>query len=129
MQIITVSFNLEQLKAARFKYLQLGGEIEDKNSYADLCHSHSTLGIFLAEILGYDLWKTVDEMTEKDLPIKIYWQGPGWYGSKSAEAIELRYIAEIGLPTKQANEVAKDNGYLKAVSYFEPSPYMIVTEA
>jgi hypothetical protein len=64
---ITIKCDLKQLKTVRLKYLQLGGEIEDQESYANLQHSHSKLGIFLAEIFGYDLWKTVDEMTSEDV--------------------------------------------------------------
>jgi hypothetical protein len=64
---LTITCDLKQLKTARLKYLQLGGEIEDRASYADLQHSHSKLGIFLSEIFGYDLWKTVDEMTTEDI--------------------------------------------------------------
>ncbi len=66
MNDITITIGLAELKAARQKYLQLGGEIEDRDEYPNLQHSHSKLGIFLAEVLGYDLWKTVEDMRPED---------------------------------------------------------------
>ncbi len=64
---ITITFGLPELKAARQKYLQMGGEIEDKEGHSNLQHSHSKLGIFLAEIFGYELWKTVEDMRPEDV--------------------------------------------------------------
>lgn len=50
---------IEALKASRQKYLQLGCEIDklpDSALRRDMQHTHSKLGIFLADILNEHGW-------------------------------------------------------------------------
>ena len=62
--------DLQSLKATRQKYLQLGREItevRDSLTRANLEHTHSKLGMFLGELVGYKLWKQFDSEF-KDTP-------------------------------------------------------------
>lgn len=67
MSFINNRLETESLKAARRKYLQLGDEIEqvkDSLLRANLEHTHSKLGIFLSEAIGYKIWKQFDNELE-----------------------------------------------------------------
>jgi hypothetical protein len=60
----SVRLDVEHLKAARLKYLQLGREIErldDQDERANLMHTHSKLGMFLEEAIGSLAWRGVDD--------------------------------------------------------------------
>lgn len=83
------------LEAAKLKYLELGEDIRkmypqkrfpDKNSYANLMHTYSKLGMFLSEELG-SLWDGATEATpekeNKKMAVTLDHKSKSWveYGS------------------------------------------------